>query len=245
MVNMRQRHLTILEFQEGGSDDEIISYIQNNMDFMKNHCLAFHKNISQHVGDFLKLSGIDYFCVANKDIFRRKKSPKTLESNLSDSPIKSSGKKITITLDSTTETPVIKESVISDSNDSSEEKPHTEPSSDIRYGNEVLRFSSLPMVVFKRKIRSGEELDLQSDATFLRDISSGASIKVLGNVHVYSKCQGNLESLGDYIIIKDAFSGRISLKGIVLERELLKEINDRERLKMLTIENQKFKITEV
>ena len=64
MVNMRQRHLTILEFQEGGSDDEIISYIQNNMDFMKNHCLAFHKNISQHVGDFLKLSGIDYFCVS-------------------------------------------------------------------------------------------------------------------------------------------------------------------------------------
>lgn len=290
MVKMRQRNLIALEFQRGSSDDELINYISKNIEFIRNRCLAFHEDISPNLAEFLKQSHIDYFRVKNEHIFRQKKRADIdtithdTKDNTQDSKIpNTNAKKITITLDDNTETPIIKESPIDeiqtysgdslisvvskqnlisntqmlesklvqklDSNNSTNMDLDLIKDSirikDNSYGNHVLHSQALPTMIFKRKIRSGEELHLESNVTFLRDISHGASIKVRGNVHIYAKCDGILESFGDYIIMQDIFAGRIFLKGIIVDAELLKNVKDSNRLKMITIEDNMLKITEI
>lgn len=104
---------------------------------------------------------------------------------------------------------------------------------------------SMPMVTFKRTIRSGEEIILESHATFIKDIHEGALIKSSGNLHIYGKCHGILECFGDYIVIGEFDMGRISLQNIIVEGKMLEKLKSSKKLKMLTIENGKISLCEL
>ncbi|WP_181882334.1 hypothetical protein [Helicobacter didelphidarum] len=115
----------------------------------------------------------------------------------------------------------------------------------LQYGNNVTYSKALPYLLFQRAIRSGEELNLHAHATFLKSINVGAVIKTSGNLQIYGKCDGILESFGDYIIIKECCAGRISLQGVNLERKMLKEFEHNTKLKILTVENGMIQIAEL
>lgn len=104
---------------------------------------------------------------------------------------------------------------------------------------------TMPMVTFRRTIRSGEEIILESHAAFIRDIHEGALIKSSGNLHIYGRCHGVLECFGDYIIIGEFDMGRISLQNIILEGKMLEMVRSSKKLKMLTIEHGEISLCEL
>ena len=295
MVKMRQKKLVVLEFEDG-DNEEIIQYIQNNKDFICNHCLAFHQQVTEELRDFLQDLKINYFQINDKNIFAHNKqksnnvsdtlitcSLTTLPTNAQQNTIPQ--KKITITFDSEQE-PIVTEqtmphltrnlesiyeidnmqshthhdaiatqythiddmmedtlfsnqNVLHDSQQRFHEKLSNKNDIELKnYGINVIKSKPLSTMVFKRAVRSGEEIILNSHATFLKSINVGALIRTSGNLHIFGKCDGILESFGDYIIIQEFSMGRISLQGIDLEGKMLEKVKSSMQPKMLTIENE-------
>ncbi len=261
MVKMRQRHLAVFEFEQG-ADEEIINYIKNNIDFIKNHCLAFHNDISMELKELLKELNIDFFRVYNKSIFKNSKNYQQIKDSMNNTQNKHENlitKKISFNLDDS-EQVVMKtiESKINENKDNdkdlSTENINNKIKQDLKidlnlqelklFGKNVFLYKPLSSLVFNRSIRSGEDLVLHSNAIFLLSINVGAIIKSYGNLHIYGKCDGILECFGDYIIIKEFSMGRISLKGIDLEGKVLEIVKNSTKLKMITIEDNSIKVCE-
>lgn len=106
--------------------------------------------------------------------------------------------------------------------------------------------------IFDRQIRSGEEIEVKSNAIFTKDIHDGAVIKCHKNVTIFGRLNSKLEVLGDYILLKKFNKGKITLKGISVERKLLekidrcdennKKIKDIKGLNFISIENGEIKV---
>lgn len=271
MVKMRQRHLCVFEFEKG-SFDEILAYIQYNADFMRDRLLAFHDDITPEIRDFLCDLGAMPFKVENKKILQSGKVKQLItEAPIQDQSTTSHDdkqntavKKIKITLDSNDLARVVMDSndenlnqksieSVSISNtlkdsDSKDSKLDSTPIKDsIKQARNGLisDIESMPMVTFKRTIRSGEEIILESHAAFIKDIHEGALIKSSGNLHIYGKCHGILECFGDYIIIGEFDMGRISLQNVIVEGKMLERLKSSKKLKMLTIENGEISLCEL
>ncbi len=254
MVKMRQRNLSVFEFEQG-TDEEIVLYIKQNADFMKNHCLAFHNDVSDQLENLMKELDIIFFKVHNNNIFKHSKNHHFLQDNINskehqDTIIK---KKITFNFDDSKQ--VITDTIESEeiSKETLENKEHSNYEKHLEYnlkennnfGKNVINSKTLPNIVFNRSIRSGENIVLQSHATFIKTINVGAFIKSQGNLHIYGKCDGILECFGDYIIIKEFNMGRISLQGIDLEGKMLEFVRNSDKFKILTIEGNEISINEI
>ena len=250
MVKMRQRHICVFEFEQG-SVDEILAYIQYNADFMKDRLLAFNVDITPDIQDFLHSLVSISFKVENKKLLQQGKVKELFTDNFStqqDTLQTPATQKIKITLDSSDLTHVVMESIADNKIDSIESTLHSNnvnqdslisqmENTELLVDTNSLYTKAMRMETFRRTIRSGEEITLESHAIFTKDIHAGAFIKSYGNLHVYGKCNGVLECLGDYIIIGEFAMGRISLQNIDLEGKMLEAVKNSKKLKMLTIEN--------
>lgn len=101
--------------------------------------------------------------------------------------------------------------------------------------------NNLTNLTFNRSVRNGEVLDLNANAIFLKNINAGAVIKTKGNLQIFAKCSGNIESSGDFITLKSFNGGKISLQNINLEGKMLDKLKD-SNLKILSVENGEIKI---
>lgn len=101
--------------------------------------------------------------------------------------------------------------------------------------------NNLINLTFNRSVRNGEVLDLNANAIFLKNINAGAVIKTKGNLQIFAKCSGNIESSGDFITLKSFNGGKISLQNINLEGKMLDKLKD-SNLKILSVENGEIKI---
>lgn len=101
--------------------------------------------------------------------------------------------------------------------------------------------NNLINLTFNRSVRNGEVLDLNANAIFLKNINAGAVIKTKGNLQIFAKCSGNIESSGDFIVLKSFNGGKISLQNINLEGKMLDKLKD-SNLKILSVENGEIKI---
>lgn len=239
MVKMRQRHICVFEFEQG-SVDEILAYIQYNADFMKNRLLAFNVDITPEIQDFLHSLGSISFKVENKKLLQQGKVKELFTDNFStqqDTLQTPATQKIKITLDSSDLTYVVMESTLHSNNVNQDSLISQMEHTELLVDTNSLYTKAMRMETFRRTIRSGEEITLESHAIFTKDIHAGAFIKSYGNLHVYGKCNGVLECLGDYIIIGEFAMGRISLQNIDLEGKMLEAVKNSKKLKMLTIEN--------
>ena len=258
MVKMRQRHICVFEFEQGNTD-EILAYIQYNADFMRDRLLAFNVDITPEIRDFLHSLGAMPFRVENKKLLQQGKVKELLTEQpqtQQDITQTAATQKIKITLDSSDLTHVVMETI----SDNEKKSMKSIPDSNINASkdsinpqikhNEKLSVDTNPlhsmrMETFKRTIRSGEEITLESHAIFTKDIHAGAFIKSYGNLHIYGKCNGILECFGDYIIIGEFAMGRISLQNINLEGKMLEAVKNSKKLKMLTIENGAISLCEL
>lgn len=249
MVKMRQRHVCVFEFEQG-SADEILAYIQYNADFMRDRLLAFNIDITPEIRDFLHSVGAMPFKIENKRLLQQGKAKELLIEQPQiqrDISHNSATQKIKITLDSSDLTHVVMETIADNAIDSTESIANSnininqdsvtkEAKHNIVSSIEANLLHDKRMQIFKRTIRSGEEIVLESHAIFTKDIHAGAFIKSYGNLHIYGKCNGILECFGDYIVIGEFAMGRISLQNINLEGKMLEAVKNSKKLKMLTIE---------
>ncbi|MWV61997.1 hypothetical protein DCO58_06590 [Helicobacter saguini] len=111
------------------------------------------------------------------------------------------------------------------------------------FGNNVTS-NNLPTITFNRAVRNGEELILNANAIFLKNINSGAKIITQGNLQIYANCEGNIESFGDFIMLKKFNGTKIALKNISLEAKMLSRLKD-SKLKILNVENGIIKVADL
>lgn len=110
-------------------------------------------------------------------------------------------------------------------------------------GNNVSS-NNLANITFNRAIRNGEELTLNANATFLKNINSGAKIITQGNLQIYANCDGDIESFGDFIVLKKFNGTKIALKNLSLDEKRLSELKD-SNLKILNAQNGIIEITDL
>lgn len=110
-------------------------------------------------------------------------------------------------------------------------------------GNNVSS-NNLPHITFNRAIRNGEELTLNANATFFKNINSGAKIITQGNLQIYANCDGDIESFGDFIVLKKFNGTKIALKNLSLDEKRLSELKD-SNLKILNAQNGIIEITDL
>lgn len=250
MVKMRQRHLCVFEFEQG-TLEEIVAYIQYNVDFIRDRLVAFHADIAPEIRDLLHEIGAVPIRIENPKILQHSKHKQPLLDmpNIaitSHDEGNSAAQKIKIKLDLSDSERVVMEMVEKSSKAPQEcesETPKEDKAQDQMQNDthctqsESMDSKPVPMETFSRAIRSGEEIVVGTHATFLKDIHAGASIKSYGNLHIYGKCNGILECFGDYIIVNEFAMGRITLQNRDLEGKMLEAVKKSKNLKMLTIEN--------
>ncbi|RDU61555.1 hypothetical protein [Helicobacter sp. MIT 14-3879] len=245
MVKTRQKRITVFEFQEG-TTQEILFYIRQNKDVLQTYCLAFHEKFDKEIESLLQELGINYFFIRNAKRFKTlqtQKVDKHLDSlkSVVIQGVTQSHKTASLVVDSNKEKCIIQHresSLIQDNINA--DIADNDVLSDVDFCD--LQSKLLPCKIFKRTIRSGEELVLHSHNVFLKGVNAGAFIKSHGNLEIYGKCEGNLECFGNYIIIRHFFMGRISLQGINLERKMLDDLRKDNEVKMIFTENGKIQI---
>ena len=250
MVKTRQRRAAIFEFQEG-AEEEILHYVQQNKELLQAHCLAFHADPSPRLQALLQELKISYFRIQNENCFRslgaEKDSKREIDMGVGIgagvvsllSNVVNAAKTISISLEES-----IGEAgrrvVINRRDSNGLDEDHMDRVADKPDLDSTPRL--LPCKIFRRSIRSGEELILHSHNVFLKWINAGAFIRSHGNLEVYGRCEGNLECFGDYIIIRHFAMGRIALQGLNLESKMLDELRSSSEVRMITVEDGQIKI---
>ncbi|WP_104732488.1 septum site-determining protein MinC [Helicobacter salomonis] len=88
--------------------------------------------------------------------------------------------------------------------------------------------------IFERHIRSGEEIDSTASLIFLGNINHGAKIVSEQNISIYGRCEGIIICMGACMVLKNVYSSHITFQGQILSDTLIERINENEKLKLIT-----------
>lgn len=99
--------------------------------------------------------------------------------------------------------------------------------------------------IYRKNIRSGEEIESSGDLVLLGNIGNGAKISTDGSVAIFGKCDGVVICGGDYVILKAINSGHIVFQGEILSTEIIENINSSEHLKIITKSGDIISIKEI
>ncbi|WP_120946388.1 MULTISPECIES: septum site-determining protein MinC [Helicobacter] len=99
--------------------------------------------------------------------------------------------------------------------------------------------------IFERHIRSGEEIDSASSLIFLGNINHGAKIVSEQNISVYGRCEGIIICMGVCMVLKNVYSAHITFQGEILSDALLARLNENDRLKLITRNDDIIKIKDI
>jgi len=100
--------------------------------------------------------------------------------------------------------------------------PEERPSKDL-IEKEALDIPSVPKnaSVYHRPIRSGEEIESDSDLLFFSRINSGAVIESSRSIQVFGIIDGLVRSEGEYIILKEIGKGNVFFHGEEVDKSQL------------------------
>lgn len=72
-----------------------------------------------------------------------------------------------------------------------------------------------------KNLRSGEDINTDADVTIAGRINSGAKVRTSGNVVMLDTVDGDVEAMGDYVMLKSIGKGSVSLKGVKIDKNAL------------------------
>ncbi len=99
--------------------------------------------------------------------------------------------------------------------------------------------------IFERHIRSGEEIDSLSSLIFLGNINHGAKIVSEQNISIYGRCEGIIICMGVCMVLKNVYSAHITFQGEILNDVMLARINENDKLKLITRNDDIIKIKDI
>jgi len=210
-MKTRQKQQKILSF-EGGSREEIVSFIEKNAKLLQIFLLHFDSPIEQDIVDKLDSLGLTYW-VGNLPQEKHKPSQKYLESACK-------------TLDSMTNK-TTKEPI----------KPHNSNNINIDSIQPQIKISPKhhkPMQdkIFER-IRSGEEVQYDGSIVVLGNVANGARVKAGNNVIIFGDCKGSIDLNGEFLILRYFTSGYINFQGEIMSPQIIAKINQNHCLKII------------
>lgn len=75
---------------------------------------------------------------------------------------------------------------------------------------------------FKELIRSGVEIDTNSNIMIFNRVNSGAKIRTNKSVFIFGKCDGDVNCRGEYMILSQIANGKILFNGMAITQSMLK-----------------------
>ena len=75
---------------------------------------------------------------------------------------------------------------------------------------------------FKELIRSGVEIDTNSNIVIFHRVNSGAKIRTNKSVFIFGKCDGDVRCDGEYMILSQISNGKILFNGMAINQSMLK-----------------------
>ncbi|WP_121022797.1 septum site-determining protein MinC [Helicobacter vulpis] len=99
--------------------------------------------------------------------------------------------------------------------------------------------------IFERHIRSGEEIASNASLIFLGNINHGAKIVGQQNISVYGRCEGIIICMGVCMVLKNVYSSHITFQGEILSDALLARLNENDKLKLITRNDDIIKIKDI
>lgn len=82
--------------------------------------------------------------------------------------------------------------------------------------------ANLDIQYFKDLIRSGIEIDTNSNIMIFNRVNSGAKIRTNKSVFIFGKCDGDVRCGGEYMILSQIANGKILFNGMAITQSMLK-----------------------
>ena len=86
----------------------------------------------------------------------------------------------------------------------------------------ALDSANVEIKYFKDLIRSGVEIDTNSNIMIFNRVNSGAKIRTNKSVFIFGKCDGDVRCGGEYMILSQIANGKILFNGMAITQSMLK-----------------------
>lgn len=86
----------------------------------------------------------------------------------------------------------------------------------------ALDSANVEIKYFKDLIRSGVEIDTNSNIMIFNRVNSGAKIRTNKSVFIFGKCDGDVRCDGEYMILSQIANGKILFNGMAITQSMLK-----------------------
>lgn len=100
-------------------------------------------------------------------------------------------------------------------------KPQAKLPLDAKPEDEKSQLLTNKTLMVTKNLRSGEDINTDSDVTITGRINSGAKVKTNGNAIILDVVDGDVEVWGDYVMVKNIGKGTVSLKGVKIDKNSL------------------------
>lgn len=98
---------------------------------------------------------------------------------------------------------------------------HTQKTAESRLDS-ALDSANVGIKYFKELIRSGVEIDTNSNIMIFNRVNSGAKIRTNKSVFIFGKCDGDVNCRGEYMILSQIANGKILFNGMAITQSMLK-----------------------
>lgn len=98
---------------------------------------------------------------------------------------------------------------------------HTQKTAESRLDS-ALDSANVGIKYFKELIRSGVEIDTNSNIMIFNRVNSGAKIRTDKSVFIFGKCDGDVNCRGEYMILSQIANGKILFNGMAITQSMLK-----------------------
>ncbi|AFI03976.1 septum formation inhibitor [Helicobacter cetorum MIT 00-7128] len=94
--------------------------------------------------------------------------------------------------------------------------------------------SSHKTIVYKRNIRSGEEINSAENLVFLGNVNNGAKIISEGCISIYGTCEGAIICFGECLVLREVHTSQIVFQGAILLEKDIERLQGSKKLKVIT-----------
>ncbi|WP_418904551.1 septum site-determining protein MinC [Helicobacter cetorum] len=94
--------------------------------------------------------------------------------------------------------------------------------------------SSHKTIVYKRNIRSGEEINSSGNLVFLGNVNNGARIVSEGCIFIYGVCDGVIICFGECLVLGEVNTSQIAFQGKILLEKEIERLQGNKKLKVIT-----------
>lgn len=199
MTEIKQRNMQVFIITKDIAMDEVRQFVAKNHNVLKLHLLLVEE-LSGELKALLDEYGLDYL------------QPKNFNFNRG---VKIIRKEHLIYEKSAESKSIISQNLAKNAEFTNAESPNLAKNADSNSAESTIKY-------FKGLIRSGVEIDTNSNIVIFHRVNSGAKIRTNKSVFIFGKCDGDVRCDGEYMILSQISNGKILFNGMAINQSMLK-----------------------